>query len=117
MPMLLIKLTELTISQMSKATWKDRFLFFRNKGMDWAYKWLVQFLFQKILGGAVGGIKGWLLKLAIKYGWKKLIKPAAYKLARKINTAIKRPIYKKKAKAVVDAKTDDEAITAIDDMP
>jgi len=72
---------------------------------------------KKILGGAVGGIWGWLVSFLFGRVWKKWIVPA-YKLGmRKAKTAIKKPFYMKKAKDLEDAKTDDERDSAIDDLP
>jgi uncharacterized membrane protein required for colicin V production len=90
---------------------------FRDIILDWLKKWLIGYLFKKILGGMVGGIKGFLLKLVINYAWKKVLKPALHWLSRKADTAMKRPIYKKKAKDLEGAKNEDDFDSAVDDLP
>jgi hypothetical protein len=85
--------------------------------VSWAKKWLLDFLFKKILGGVVGGIKGWLLTTVFNKVWKEMIQPRFDWAFRELGAWWRKREYMRKAKAVKDAKTKDELRDSFDDMP
>lgn len=95
---------------------KILFLKIREFVLGLAKKKLVQYILFKFLGGAIGGIGGFIFNIAFNYGWKKLIVPGYYLITRKLFTWVKSFGYKKKAKALNDSKTEDEFDSASDDM-
>jgi len=91
--------------------------FFRNQVLAWLRKWVLDWLIKKILGTAIGGVLGWLFTFIFDIAWKKWVVPAYKKAIRKAETEVKRPIYKKKAKAVKDAQTEKDWDASVDDLP
>ena len=90
---------------------------FRDKVISWLREKFVEILLKKFLGGAVGGVKFWLLKTIIGRIWKKRVRPILFSIYRKIDTFLKKIKYKKKAKALNESKNDDEFDSAADNMP
>ena len=72
---------------------------------------------KKTLGAAAGGIKLFLVVTAIDYIWNRWLGPGVKLLLRKISTFMKSFEYKKKAKRLEDAKTNDEFDDSVDDLP
>lgn len=104
---------------MSKEDWFEPLLKKAKKYIfEFIKKWLFEFLIKKIFGVAIlGGIKGWLAKIAFKKLWKEIVKPNLQLGWRKLTSAVRKVSYKKKAKDLENAKTKDEAMDAIDNMP
>ncbi len=71
----------------------------------------------KIFGAVVGGIKGFLFKIAFSKLWKEIIYPGVTWVFRKVKTFFNGIKYRKKARKLEEAKTEDEFDEATDDMP
>jgi hypothetical protein len=91
--------------------------FFRGQVLAWLRKWVLDWLLKKILGTAIGGVWGWLATFFFDIAWKKWIVPLWKTAVRKGESAIKKPIYKKKAEKLEDAKTKEEFDSAVDNLP
>lgn len=80
-------------------------------------KWILEWLFKKIFGAVVGGIKGWLLTKVYEYLWKKVIKPKAQEAFRWVTRLYKDWQYQKKAKKVKEADNEDDWDSSVDNLP
>jgi uncharacterized membrane protein required for colicin V production len=72
---------------------------------------------KKILGSAAGGLRLFLLVTALNYLWKKFLGPAIRYSFRKVTKFFNGLKYKKKAKRLENAETENDFNSATDNLP
>lgn len=85
--------------------------------MNFANKWLYRWLVKKIFGGALGGIKGWLVSMVFGYIWENLIKPLVKWASRKGKTWWHSRKNDEDLEELHDAKTEAEFDKSVDNLP
>ena len=89
----------------------------RDRFIKWFKDLFKKEAIKRILGSAAGGFKLFLVKIGLHYLWKELLGPSVKYLLRKATKFFHKIKYKKKAKRLENAETDDEFDSAVDDMP
>ena len=85
--------------------------------IEMARKWLWEFLCKKFFGSVIGGVKGFIAKWVFGKLWGEILKPLLLKACRKSVTFLNRIKYKKKAKALNEADTENKFDAATDNLP
>lgn len=89
----------------------------KDTAFRFAEKYLYKWLIKKVFGGAIGGVKGWIVSKLYNYGWKKVIKPFLLSLFRKGEVAHQKKKNEKNLKELNEAKTEQEFDNSVDNLP
>jgi len=85
--------------------------------IDWVRKWIYEWLIKRIFGAALGGIKGWIVRLVFNIGWKRWLKPLVQYGLRQAEMVYRKYQTRKGLKDLQDANSETEIDSSIDRLP